>query len=56
MMLHRHFENDYSRENMTKSADNASRPTNGEDFVSEIFPPDENTERSKRGRKKKIEE
>lgn len=55
MMLHRHFENGEINENMTKLRD-VSRPEKGEDFVSEIFPPDENTERSKRGRKKKIEE
>ena len=51
MMLHRHFENESKRENMTKLRD-VSRPEEWEDFVSEIFPPDEDTERPKRRRKK----
>ena len=56
MMLHRHFENDYSRENMTKSADNASCPASQEEFVSAIFPPEEKQEEKKtRGRKKASE-
>lgn len=50
MMLHRHFENESKKENMTKLSD-VSRPEEGEDFVSEIFPP-EDEERPKRRRKK----
>lgn len=51
MMLHRHFENESKKENMTKLSD-VSRPEEGEDFVSEIFPPDEDAERPKRKRRK----
>lgn len=51
MMLHRHFENESKKENMTKLRD-VSRPDEGEDFVSEIFPPDEDVERPKRKRRK----
>ena len=51
MMLHRHFENESKKENMTKLSD-VSRSEEGEDFVSEIFPPDEDAERPKRRRKK----
>lgn len=52
MMLHRHFENEKSK-NMTTLKD-VSLVNEGEDFVSEAFPPDE--EKPKRGRKKKTEE
>lgn len=52
MMLHRHFENEKSN-NMTTLKD-VSLNKEGEDFVSEVFPPDE--EKPKRGRKKKTEE
>ena len=51
MMLHRHFE-DEKRKNMTTLED-----LNGgekEEFVSEIFPPEQ--EKPKRGRRKKTEE
>ena len=51
MMLHRHFENENANENMTKLHD-ISGKDEGEGFVSEIFPPDENTGRPKRSRKK----
>lgn len=54
MMLHRHFDNGNQIENMTR-LDDVSRPAEGEDFVSEVFPP-ESSEPSKRGRKKKTEE
>ena len=50
-MLHRHFENAPADENMTKLNDVSGGQKEGEGFVSEIFPPDENT-----GRKKKTEE
>ena len=52
MMLHRHFEDTEKSENMT-----TLEVLNGgekEEFVSEIFPPDE--AKPKRGRKKKTEE
>lgn len=52
MMLHRHFENEKSN-NMTTLKD-VTPANEGEDFVSEVFPPDE--EKPKRGRKKKNEE
>lgn len=53
MMLHRHFEADKEK-NVTKLADVS--PDGNEDFVSEVFPPDEEqTETPKRGRKKKTE-
>ena len=52
MMLHRHFENEKSV-NMTTTAD-VSQKNEGEDFVSEVFPPEE--EKPKRGRRKKTEE
>ena len=51
MMLHRHFEKEGASENMTKLKD-ISGKGEGEGFVSEIFPPDENTGRQKRSRKK----
>ena len=51
MMLHRHFGNDVSKENMTKLRD-VSRPDEGEDFNSEVFPPEKDTERPKRKRRK----
>lgn len=53
MMLHRHFENEKSK-NMTTLKD-VSLTKEGEDFVPEVFPPDEE-EKPKRGRKKKTEE
>ena len=53
MMLHRHFERE-NGENMTTLKD-VSRNDEGEDFVSEIFPPAEG-EKPRRGRKKKTEE
>ena len=37
MMLHRHFEKENQRENMTTTADAKSK----KDFVSEVFPPEE---------------
>ena len=49
MMLHRHFEAE--RENMSKTAD--VKPQD-EEFVSEVFPPDEETPK-RRGRPKKAE-
>ena len=51
MMLHRHFETEPS-ENMTTHA--VLQGEKKEEFVSEIFPPEE--EKPKRGRKKKNEE
>ena len=50
MMLHRHFENEKKRnENMTR--------LEPEDYVSDVFPPDEETEAPKRrGRPKKTED
>ena len=51
MMLHRHFEKEDANENMTKLSD-ISGKDKGEGFVSEIFPPDENTGRQKRSKKK----
>lgn len=53
MMLHRHFEG-MRNDNMTKLAD-VSPKQEGEDFVSEVFPPADE-EKPKRGRKKKTEE
>lgn len=53
MMLHRHFEAEQNR-NMTKLSDVI--PDEKKDFVSEVFPPEEEkTEQPKRGRKKKTE-
>ena len=52
MMLHRHFETEESK-NMTTLADlNGEEET--EEFVSEVFPPDE--DKPKRGRPKKNKE
>lgn len=53
MMLHRHFENESSNENLTKRSD-VSRPEKEEGFVSEIFPPEvkEETAAKPKGRKK----
>lgn len=52
MMLHRHFENEEDRRaNMTTLADMSG---SGEEFVSEVFPPEEPVEAPKRrGRQKK---
>ena len=55
MMLHRHFEDDKKRkENMTTSKDVTPKAQ----FVSEVFPPDEEAEEApkRRGRPKKTEE
>ena len=52
MMLHRHFENEKSN-NMTTLAD-TRKIEEGEDFVSEVFPPEEEA-KPKRGRRKKVE-
>lgn len=53
MMLHRHFEAENAK-NVTKLAD--VTPTEKEEFVSEVFPPDEeHTEQPKRGRRKKTD-
>ena len=52
MMLHRHFEAEANREGMTTLADLTKEKQN-EAFVSEVFPPDEKTEKPKRGRPKK---
>ena len=53
MMLHRHFEAEKSK-NMTKLSD--VTPTAKKEFVSEIFPPEEPVETSKkRGRPRKTE-
>ena len=52
MMLHRHFESDKSK-NMTTFSD-VREINEGEDFVSEVFPPEEEA-KPKRGRKKKVE-
>lgn len=51
-MLHRHFENAPADENMTKLNDVSGGQKEVEGFVSEIFPPDENTGRQKRSKKK----
>ena len=51
MMLHRHFEQDDPANMTTTAVLNGE----GEDYVSEIFPPAEE-EKPKRGRKKKTEE
>ncbi len=51
MMLHRHFEAEKEK-NMTTLADLNKK----EEFVSNIFPNDENAEQPKRGRRKKSED
>lgn len=52
MMLHRHFETEKEK-NITKLEDVAPK----EEFVSEVFPPDDPVEAPKRrGRPKKTEE
>lgn len=51
MMLHRHFEAEREREKMTKTADLTPHE---EEFVSEVFPPDEEAPK-RRGRPKKAE-
>lgn len=51
MMLHRHFETEH-RENMTTRK--VLKGEGKEEFVSDIFPPEE--EKPKRGRRKKTEE
>ena len=51
MMLHRHFGNEETSKNMTKSRD-VSRPDEGEDSNPGIFPKSEDTERPKRKRRK----
>lgn len=50
-MLHRHFEQE-KQKNITTLKDVEPK----EEFVSEIFPPDESKETKKRGRPKKTEE
>lgn len=56
MMLHRHFETERNREGMTTLAD-LNKSESRDEFVSEVFPPEEEkTEQTKRGRKKKNEE
>lgn len=54
MMLHRHFENEEERRaNMTTLAGLSG---SGEEFVSEVFPPEEPVEAPKRrGRQKKAD-
>ena len=49
MMLHRHFEGDIDTENMTTT----ESMTQEDEFVSEVFPPDE--DKPRRGRKRKEE-
>lgn len=51
MMLHRHFE-----ENKSKNITTAADLNNNGEFVSEIFANDEETEQPKRGRRKKSED
>lgn len=51
MMLHRHFENDVDKKNLTK-LDDVSRPDKEEVFVSEIFPPEVKEETKPKTRKK----
>ena len=54
MMLHRHFEAGKADENITRLSD--LNKTQSEAFVSEVVAPEqEQTERPKRGRKKKTE-
>lgn len=53
MMLHRHFEQEKPK-NMTTLAD--VTPSVEEEFVSEIFPPEEPAAPKKRGRKPKAAE
>lgn len=50
MMLHRHFEEQKRKENMTTLADVAPSK---EEFVSEVFPPEEPKEAPKRRTKAK---
>ena len=52
MMLHRHFENEKNK-NITKAKD-----VTPEEFVSDVFPPEEPVEAPKKrvGRPKKVEE
>lgn len=52
MMLHRHFEQGHNK-NMTTLKD--VTPHEKEEFVSEVFPPDEEAPK-RRGRPKKTEE
>lgn len=49
MMLHRHFEAGNDKTPLTKTDDLSKR--HDEEFVSDIFPPDE--DKPKRGRRKK---
>lgn len=53
MMLHRHFDKETPVESMTKLSD---MNQTDKEFVSDIFPPEEQTEQPKRGRKKKTTE
>lgn len=54
MMLHRHFEAEKARENITRTSDLSRQEERPERFVSEVFPPDEPVaEKPKRGRPKK---
>ena len=53
MMLHRHFE-EQKKQNMTKLEDVSPK---SEDFVSEVFPPEDTAEvPRRRGRPRKTEE
>lgn len=54
MMLHRHFENQGTDQNMTKLADVA--PRKKEEFVSEVFPPEKPEEAPKRRTRVKKED
>lgn len=50
MMLHRHFEKSGSENTTTSSDVSLKQPRN---YVSEIFPPEADEDKPKRGRKKK---
>jgi hypothetical protein len=54
MMLHRHFEAEKNK-NVTTLEDVTPKPTKQDEFVSEIFPPEEPTKR-RGGRPKKTDE
>ena len=52
MMLHRHFSNEENK-NITTTADLVRENKKEEEFVSEIFRPDEEQQPKRRGRPKK---
>ena len=55
MMLHRHFEAEKTRDNITRLADVSRDEPKRDEFVSEVFPPDPVVEnKPKRGRPKKV--